>query len=70
MLLGRWVLSQNKQKLIDLFSFHLQQADVTVKHAVEDGDADTLIVEQALNKAEDVNTVVHSVETDVFNTGR
>ena len=50
-----------------MFSFHLQQADVTVKHVLEDGDADTMIVQQALNKAEDTNVVVHSVDTDVFN---
>ena len=58
---------QNKQKLIDMFSFHLQQEGVMVKHALEDGDADTMIVQQALDKAKDMNVAVHSVDTDVFN---
>ena len=41
----------NKQKLIDMFSSLLTQAGVTVKHALEDGDADTLIVSEALLRA-------------------
>ena len=58
---------QNKQKLIDMFSFHLQQEGGMVEHALEDEDADTMIVQQALDKAKDMNVVVHSFDTDVFN---
>ena len=39
---------KNKQKLIDLFSSHLLQEGVLVKHALDDGDANTMIVQQAM----------------------
>ena len=57
---------ESKQKLIDLFSFHLLQEGVLVKHALDDGDADTMIAEQALNRATKKNVVVHCIDIDVF----
>ena len=42
---------ENKQKLIDLFSFHLLQEGVPVKYELDNGDADKMIVQQALNEA-------------------
>ena len=57
---------ENKQKLIDLFSFQLLQEGVLVKHALDVGDADTMIVQQALNEATKENVVFHCIDTDVF----
>ena len=34
--------------MIDLFSSHLLQEGVLVKHALDDGDANTMIVQQAM----------------------
>ena len=51
--------------MIDLFSFHLLQEGVLVKHALDDGDADTMIVQPALNEATK-NVLVHGIDTDVF----
>ena len=34
--------------MIDLFSFHLLQEGALLKHALEDGDVDTMIVQQAM----------------------
>ena len=56
----------SKQKLIDLCSFHLLQERVLVKHALSDGDADTMIVQQASNEATEKNIVVHCIVTAVF----
>ena len=58
----------NKQKLVDLFSSLLVNDGITVKHAFVDGDADTLIVKESLNKAHDCAVSVHSFDTDVFIT--
>ena len=41
-------LQKKKKKLIDLFSSHLLQEGVLVKHALDDGDADTMIVQEAM----------------------
>ena len=57
---------ENKQKLIDLFSFHFLQEGILVKHALDDRDADTMIVQQALNEATKKNVVVHCIDTDIF----
>ena len=57
---------ESKQKLIDLFSFHLLQEGVLVKHALDDGDADTMIAEQTLNKTTNKKVVVHCIDIDVF----
>ena len=54
---------ENKQKVTDMFSTSLIRDVVTVKHAVEDGDADSLIVRET---AKNCNTLVHSVDTAVF----
>ena len=59
---------ENKQKLIDLFSFHFLQEGVLVKHALDDGDADTMIVQQAMNEATKKNVAVHCIDTNVFIT--
>ena len=56
----------NKQKLIDLLSFHLLQEIVLVKHTLDDGDVDTMIVQQALNEATKNNVIVHCINTDIF----
>ena len=56
----------SKQKLIDLFSFHLLQERVLVKHALNDGDDDTMIVQQASKEATEKNIVVHCIVTAVF----
>ena len=56
----------NKQRLIDLFSSLLMQDGVSVRHAVSDGDADTLIVKESLTNANQSTVVVHSFDTDVF----
>ena len=48
-----------------MFSFHLLQEGVLVKHALDDGDADTMIVQPALNEATK-NVLVHGIDTDVF----
>ena len=40
-----------KTHKIDLFSCHLLQEGVCVKHALDNGDANTMIVQQLLNKA-------------------
>ena len=42
---------ESKQKLIDLFSFHLLQEGVPVKYELDNGDVDKMIVQQALNEA-------------------
>ena len=57
---------ENKQKLIDLFSFDLLREYVLLKHALDDGDANTMIVQQALNEATKKNVVVYCIDTDVF----
>ena len=36
------------------------------KHTFVDRDADTIILQQALNKAAQKNVVVHCIDTDVF----
>ena len=53
----------NKQLLIDTFSFLLMKDGIKVKH---DGDADTLIIKEALTLAVASNVIVHSVDTDIF----
>ena len=57
---------ENKQKLIDLFSFDLLKEDVLVKHALDDGGADTMIVQKALNVTTKKNIVVYCIDNDVF----
>ena len=49
-----------------MFSFHLLQEGVLVKHALDDRDADTIIVQPALNEATKKNVLVHGIDTDVF----
>ena len=57
----------NKQKLIDLISVVLVNAGISVKHAVEDGDADIMIMKQAIERSCSNETViVHSHDTDIF----
>ena len=56
--------SSNKQQLIDLFA-QLLIDGIHAKQAT--GDADMLIVKEALVKAEEFDSVVvHSRDTDVF----
>ena len=57
---------KSTQKLIDLFSCYLPEEGVRVKHALDDGDANTMIVQQLLNKAAKKNVLVHCIDTDVF----
>ena len=55
----------NKQQLIDLFSQRLLIDGIQVNQA--EGDADMVIVREALSYAKQLrNVVVHSVDTDVF----
>ena len=57
--------SSNKQQLIDLFAQKLLINGIHPKQAT--GDADMLIVKEALVKAEEFDSVVvHSRDTDVF----
>ena len=57
--------SSNKQQLIDWFAQKLLIDGIHVKQAT--GDADMLIVKDALVKAEEFESVVvHSRNTDVF----
>jgi hypothetical protein len=56
----------NKQRLIDLFSSLLVQDGISVRHAIADGDADTLIIKESLTNANQSAVVVHSFDTDVF----
>ena len=62
----KFLSCKEKQKLIDLFSFHLLQEGILVKHTLDNGDADTMIFQQALNKATKKNVVVHCINTKVF----
>ena len=58
---------RNKQQLIDLFSSELIKNGVVVKHAT--GDADILVVKEAIEKAEFASPViVHALDTDIFIT--
>ena len=56
---------RNKQQLINLLSVALTDAGITVKHA-EDGDADTLIVSEALRQQSEGTVIVHGHDTDLF----
>ena len=57
----------NKQKHIEVFSSMLMLEGITVKHAIDDGDADTIIMKEVLSKSQEHDTViVHSIDTDIF----
>ena len=59
--------NKNKQQLINLISVVLSDAGITVTHAVEDGDADTFIIQEAVTQHQENDTViVHSHDTDIF----
>lgn len=49
-----------------MFSFHLHKEGIIVKHSLDNGDADTMIVQLALEKAKESDVVVHSTDTDIF----
>ena len=50
-----------------MFSVLLVKDGIKVRHALADNDADTVIVQEALIRSKTFETVVHSVDTDVFN---
>lgn len=58
---------KNKQALIDLLGKKLQEEDITVQHAGEEGDADVLVVKEALKIAESSEkVVVMADDTDIL----
>ena len=59
---------KNKQKLITLLGQHLTQAGVDVRHAGDEGDADVVIVQQALDPLSVNGNNVHAFceDTDVL----
>ena len=57
----------NKQNLIEYLSSHLASNGIEVDHAGEEGDADVIIVKNALRIAATVNvTTVIADDTDIF----
>ena len=53
---------ENKQKFINMLGDHLLKNNCTVIHAR--GDADTLIVDTAINSAENEDTIIYGEDTD------
>ena len=50
----------------DLTKMYEKPSTSKFQHALDDGDADTIIFQQALNKATKKNVVVHCIDTDAF----